>query len=198
MLKDFTSAFRPAIVLTLLFAALLGLAYPAVLTGIGQVAFPYQANGSLIREGNRVLGSELLAQGFTGARYFHPRPSAAGAGYEADNSYGSNLGPASQALVDRVTADVAARQQQSPGTQVPPDLVTTSASGRDPHISPEAAFFQITRVAQARGMPESEVRALVEQRIQRPLLGFVGQPRVNVLMLNLALDQAVARRNKRV
>lgn len=198
MLKDFTSAFRPAIVLTLLFAALLGLAYPAVLTGIGQVAFPYQANGSLIREGNRVLGSELLAQGFTGARYFHPRPSAAGAGYEADNSYGSNLGPASQALVDRVTADVAARQQQSPGTQVPPDLVTTSASGLDPHISPEAAFFQITRVAQARGMPESEVRALVEQRIQRPLLGFVGQPRVNVLMLNLALDQAVARRNKRV
>lgn len=198
MLKDFTSAFRPAIVLTLLFAALLGLAYPAVLTGIGQVAFPYQANGSLIREGNRVLGSELLAQGFTGARYFHPRPSAAGAGYEADNSYGSNLGPASQALVDRVTADVAARQQQSPGTQVPPDLVTTSASGLDPHISPEAAFFQITRVAQARGMPESEVRALVEQRIQRPLLGFVGPPRVNVLMLNLALDQAVARRNKRV
>ena len=198
MLKDFTSGFRPAIVLTLLFAALLGLAYPAVLTGIGQVAFPYQANGSLIREGNRVLGSELLAQGFTGARYFHPRPSAAGAGYEADNSYGSNLGPASQALVDRVTADVAARQQQSPGTQVPPDLVTTSASGLDPHISPEAAFFQITRVAQARGMPESEVRALVEQRIQRPLLGFVGQPRVNVLMLNLALDQAVARRNKRV
>ena len=198
MLKDFTSAFRPAIVLTLLFAALLGLAYPAVLTGIGQVAFPYQANGSLIREGNRVLGSELLAQGFTGARYFHPRPSAAGAGHEADNSYGSNLGPASQALVDRVTADVAARQQQSPGPQVPPDLVTTSASGLDPHISPEAAFFQITRVAQARGMPESEVRALVEQRIQRPLLGFVGQPRVNVLMLNLALDQAVARRNKRV
>jgi K+-transporting ATPase ATPase C chain len=198
MLKDFASALRPAIVLTVLFAALLGLAYPAVLTGIGQVAFPYQANGSLIREGNRVIGSELLAQGFTGARYFHPRPSAAGAGYEADNSYGSNLGPASQALVDRVTADIAARQQQSPGTQVPPDLVTTSASGLDPHISPEAAFFQLARVAQARGMPESEVRALVEQRIQRPLLGFVGQPRVNVLMLNLALDQAVARRNKRV
>ena len=198
MLKDFTSALRPAIVLTVLFAALLGLAYPAVLTGIGQVAFPYQANGSLIREGSRVIGSELLAQGFTGARYFHPRPSAAGAGYEADNSYGSNLGPASQALVDRVTADIAARQQQSPGTQVPPDLVTTSASGLDPHISPEAAFFQLARVAQARGMPESEVRALVERHIQRPLLGFVGQPRVNVLMLNLALDQAVARRNKRL
>lgn len=187
MLKDFTSAIRPAIVLTLLFALLLGLAYPAALTGIGQAAFPKQANGSLIREGDKVIGSELIAQGFASDRYFHPRPSAAGKGYEADNSYGSNLGPASQALHDRVKADVE-KLKTAPDANPPADLVTTSASGLDPHVSPEAAFFQAERVAKARGLPTSVVRSLIADRTEGPLFGFLGERRVNVLLLNRALD----------
>jgi K+-transporting ATPase ATPase C chain len=188
MFKDLTSGIRPALVLTLLFAVLVGLAYPALLTGVGQVLFPYRANGSLIEQNGKVIGSEIIAQGFASDRYFHPRPSAAGKGYEADNSYGSNLGPTSQALHDRVQADVAALAKEKPGANVPPDLVTTSASGLDPDVSPEAALFQVDRVAKARGIDPARVRDLVAAHVQGPLLGFLGEQRVNVLALNRSLD----------
>lgn len=194
MLKEFTSALRPAIVLTLLFALLLGLAYPAAMTGIGQAVFPAQANGSLIRDNGQVIGSERIGQGFAGAGYFHSRPSAAGKdGYDPTASSGSNLGPTSQALADRIKTDLA----HTPGKSVPADLVTTSASGLDPDISPEAAFFQVDRVAAARGMPVAQVRGLVAAQVERPLLGFLGEARVNVLALNRALDDLPKRAGQR-
>ena len=193
MLTDLARSLRPALVLTLLFALLLGVAYPLAITGVAQVAFPAQANGSLIRDaGGAVRGSDLLGQGFTAPRYFQGRPSAAGKGYDPLASAGSNLGPASQALADRVRADVA-KLRQSPGDTVPADLVTTSASGLDPHLSPEAPLSQAARVAAARGLPVAKVRELVEQTTEHPIVGVLGEPRVNVLRLNRALDAGAVR-----
>ena len=191
MLTEFTRALRPAFVLLLLLAGITGVAYPVLITGLAQVAMPTQANGSLIREGERVVGSTLIAQGFASPRYFHPRPSAAGKdGYDASASTATNLAPGSKDLRDAIAARVAdARAQGLTGANVPPDLVTTSASGLDPDLSPEAAFAQTTRVAKARGLPEGNIRALVDAAIDHPLLGIIGEPHVNVLLLNRQMDR---------
>ena len=190
--KDFTSALRPAIVMTILFAVLLGLAYPLAMTGIGQAIFPSQANGSLVRDtSGKVIGSTVVGQAFVADRYFQTRPSAAGKGYDGLASSGSNLGPTAKALVDRVKPDVAKRQGEGITRPLPADLVTASGSGLDPDLSPAAALAQTGRVARVRGLPVERVRGLVTANTETSLLG---DPHVNVLALNRALDAAAPAR----
>jgi K+-transporting ATPase ATPase C chain len=183
------SVWKTSIRFTLVTALLLGLGYPLLVTGIASVVFPHQAAGSLILKDGQVIGSELLAQSFTSDRYFHPRPSAAGNGYDATASGGSNLAQSSKTLVTRIQGDIDKLTAQNPGKPVPIDLVTTSASGLDPEITPDAAFYQEARVAKARNLNEESVRTLIEQQITPRQLGLLGEPRVNVLALNLALDK---------
>jgi K+-transporting ATPase ATPase C chain len=190
--SDFISGLRPAFVMTVLFTLLLCGAYPLAVMGIGAVAFPRQAKGSLIVDKGVVTGSALIGQSFTSDRYFNSRPSAAGKGYDASASSGSNLGPTSKALADRIKGDIALRRSQGLTGAIPADLVTASASGLDPDISPAAALFQIPRVAKARKLPTAALRALVERSIDTPLLPFVGDSHVNVLLLNRQLDRLAA------
>jgi K+-transporting ATPase ATPase C chain len=195
---------RPALVLIIALTLITGLVYPLAMTGIAGVVFPYEAQGSLIEKDGRVIGSELIGQAFADDKYFHGRPSATNtpdpndatknidAPYNAANSGGSNLGPTNKALIDRVKGDVDKLKAENPSVPVPIDLVTTSGSGLDPHISPEAAFFQVPRIAKARGIAEDRLRQLVADHVEGRLFGLIGEPRVNVLMLNIALDRTAA------
>jgi potassium-transporting ATPase KdpC subunit len=195
---------RPAIVVLVALTLITGLFYPLAVTGMAQIIFPRQADGSLVVRDGRVIGSALIGQDFTSDKYFHGRPSATTAPdpkdpaktvpapYNAANSGGSNLGPSNKALIDRVQADLDKLKKESPAAPVPVDLVTSSASGLDPDISPEAAYFQVARVAKARNLTENQIRRLVNDRIEDRFLGLLGEPRVNVLLLNLALDRLSA------
>ena len=196
---------RPAIILVVALTLITGLIYPLVITGIAQILFPRQANGSLIRQDGKVVGSALIGQLFSADKYFHGRPSATtmpapndatktvDAPYNAASSGGANLGPTNKALIARVEGDVKKLKAENPEAPVPIDLVTTSGGGLDPHISPEAAFFQVPRVAKARHMSEDDVRQLIVQHLEGRVFGLLGEPRVNVLALNMALDRATAR-----
>lgn len=177
-----------AFLMTIVTTVLLGLIYPLVVTGLAQVIFPQKANGQLIVKDGTVVGSSIIGQGFTGPQYFHSRPSAAGNGYDAANSGGSNLGPTNQKLLDRVRGDVAVAESENPSAPVPIDMVTTSASGFDPHITPANAEFQLPRVAKARGITVDQLRAAVAKHTESRQFGVLGEPRVNVLELNLDLD----------
>src|SRR5476651_293402 len=201
MLKEI----RPAIIILLALTVITGLAYPLAMTGISELIFPKQAQGSLLEKDGKVVGSMLIGQVFADDKYFHGRPSATNAPdpkdstktvdapYNAGNSMGSNLGPTNKALIERVKGDVDSLKKENASAAVPIDLVTTSGSGLDPHVSPEAALFQVPRVAKARNMPEDRVRQLVQERTEGRFLGLLGEPRVNVLTLNLALDEAAKR-----
>jgi potassium-transporting ATPase KdpC subunit len=178
-----------AVLMTIATTILLGVVYPLVVTGIAQVLFPKQANGQLIQQGGKTVGSRIIGQGFSRPGYFHSRLSAAGNGYDAANSSGSNLGPTNQKLIDRVHQDVTTQQAENPGQAVPIDLVTTSASGFDPHITPAAAEYQLARVAKERGTTVDQLRAVLAKHTEGRQLGILGEPRVNVLELNLELDE---------
>jgi len=178
-----------SILMTIVTTILLGLFYPLVVTGLAQLIFPHKANGQLIVKNGNVVGSSIVGQGFVGPRYFHSRPSAAGNGYDAASSGGSNLGPTNQKLLDRVKGDVTAAKADNPGAPVPIDMVTTSASGFDPHITLASAEFQLPRVAKARGISGEELRTIVSKHTESRQFGILGEPRVNVLELNLDLDQ---------